>query len=143
MTSQQPEPCLGGTGTHDQQGRCYSPLACSAFGYCRERNVRHHGPVTEKLRKEWQAEAAQAKAEMAGGRMKLAIRIPTADGPRTLVTQELTLVDAELIRAALTLRQGYEVARLPEGRLVHLRGNLRKAPKRSVNVVPLNRGQSK
>lgn len=32
-----PEPCLS--------GRCYSPVACNGFGYCRERNFARHVPL--------------------------------------------------------------------------------------------------
>lgn len=43
-----PEPCL--------KGRCYSPTACSGFGYCRERNfTEYRHMITAKA-----AEAAKA-----------------------------------------------------------------------------------
>ncbi len=35
IKSPYPEPCL--------KGRCWSPMACNAFGYCRERNFAADG----------------------------------------------------------------------------------------------------
>lgn len=37
----QPEPCIG--------KRCYSPMACGGFGYCRNRNL--DGVLPEPIRK--------------------------------------------------------------------------------------------
>lgn len=41
---------------------CYSPLACSSFGYCRDRNIRYgmpHKGLAARWRREW-VEAAKA-----------------------------------------------------------------------------------
>lgn len=56
---QQPEPCLGGLGTHDRNGRCYSPVACSVFGFCRERAIKNKGEPTAVQREQWKAEAVR------------------------------------------------------------------------------------
>lgn len=56
---QQPEPCLGGLGTHDRDGRCYSRIACSVFGFCRERAIANKGEPTPAQREQWKTEAAQ------------------------------------------------------------------------------------
>ena len=37
-----PEPCIN--------GRCFSPMACNGWGYCRERNERHE-PTAEQMAK--------------------------------------------------------------------------------------------
>lgn len=58
---QQPEPCLGGIGTHDREGRCYSRIACSVFGYCRERAIKNRGS-TPAERDQWKVEAKQRAA---------------------------------------------------------------------------------
>ncbi len=55
--SNQPEPCIG--------GRCYSPLACGSFGYCRNRNRDFpNGSPNDETRKRWrdEADAARRKA---------------------------------------------------------------------------------
>jgi hypothetical protein len=48
-----PEPCL--------ERRCYSPLACEGFGYCRTRNSA--GSPTLEDRARWRRQAAERKAE--------------------------------------------------------------------------------
>ncbi len=50
--------------------RCYSPLACKGFGYCRERN--HDGAATteakiQSLRKQEEARAALVPPAYRGG----------------------------------------------------------------------------
>jgi hypothetical protein len=52
-----PEPCITSFAT----GRCYSPVACSGFGYCRDRNLKY-GLPTEAAAQEWRADAAKLKA---------------------------------------------------------------------------------
>ncbi len=47
-----PEPCL--------EERCWSPVACGAFGYCRERNMRGITPTTTIVER-WRRVAAQRK----------------------------------------------------------------------------------
>jgi hypothetical protein len=78
---QQPEPCLGRQGHRtdcDHDGRCYSPWACSAFGFCRVRAVQHKGLLRNgepppELRDQWKAEAKQrAEAEQNAYLEKLA-----------------------------------------------------------------------
>jgi len=49
----QPEPCIS--------GRCYSPIACGGFGYCRDRN--RDGLPTEKTAKEWRDRASKLKEQ--------------------------------------------------------------------------------
>lgn len=41
-----------------QKDRCYSPVACGAFGYCRERNFDFPGgaPINQETIKKWQEE---------------------------------------------------------------------------------------
>jgi hypothetical protein len=36
-------------------GRCYSPMACATWGYCRERNIQAGGMknVTPEMQDEW------------------------------------------------------------------------------------------
>jgi hypothetical protein len=54
-----PEPCI----TSFKTGRCYSPLACSGFGYCRDRNLKYgYGAPTDAQVVEWRKEAAALKA---------------------------------------------------------------------------------
>lgn len=46
----EPEPCIG--------GRCFSPIACNGFGYCRERNIRlGAAALTKELGEKWREEA--------------------------------------------------------------------------------------
>lgn len=47
-----PEPCI----TSFTTGRCYSPLACSVFKYCRDRNLKF-GMPDEATAAKWRAEA--------------------------------------------------------------------------------------
>lgn len=42
-----------------QKGRCFSPVACGGFGYCRERN--EHGLPSKEQEKEWQEEDNRAE----------------------------------------------------------------------------------
>lgn len=58
MLPRQPEPCLGGLGTHDAKGRCYSGITCGTLGYCRERATGHGTPNAETAAR-WQEEAKQ------------------------------------------------------------------------------------
>lgn len=52
----QPEPCLG--------GRCYSPLACGGFGYCRNRNRDFpDGAPSDETRIQWRTEALKRKTD--------------------------------------------------------------------------------
>lgn len=62
MQFEQPEPCLGGPGTHDREGRCYSRIACSVFGFCRERAVQRRGSPYEPLQEGWKAAAKERRA---------------------------------------------------------------------------------
>lgn len=40
-----------------QHNRCYSPIACDAFGYCRIRNYDLHGQLpTDEIKVKWQTE---------------------------------------------------------------------------------------
>jgi hypothetical protein len=57
MSTKQPEPCLSGHGE-----RCYAPVACEAFGYCRERNT--FGLPDKETAKKWQMAAAERKDTM-------------------------------------------------------------------------------
>ena len=52
-----PEPCI----TSFKTGRCYSPVACSAFGYCRDRNLKYGIPTAGQAAK-WREEAARLRA---------------------------------------------------------------------------------
>jgi hypothetical protein len=52
-----PEPCI----TSFKTGRCYSPIECSGFGYCRDRNLKY-GVPSEARAAEWRKEAAAQKA---------------------------------------------------------------------------------
>ena len=54
-----PEPCLSSHAT----GRCYSPMACGAFGYCRDRNIKL-GLPSDEIAKQWRADAAKTKREV-------------------------------------------------------------------------------
>lgn len=80
---QQPEPCLGRRGHRtdcDHKGRCYSPWACSTFGFCRVRAViarrmdqSVNGEIPVALQEQWKAEAKQrTEAEQAEYLEKLA-----------------------------------------------------------------------
>lgn len=53
-----PEPCFSSFAT----GRCYSPVACASFGYCRDRNLLHGVPANEEAAAAWRLEAEQRKA---------------------------------------------------------------------------------
>lgn len=41
-----------------QKERCYSPVACNSFGYCRERNFEFPDArlISEETKKRWQKE---------------------------------------------------------------------------------------
>ena len=54
-----PEPCL--------KSRCYSPVACDGWGYCRERNV-SSDPVDENgQRPSWMIKMRRSDAEIRSG----------------------------------------------------------------------------
>lgn len=55
-----PEPCLSG-------GRCWSPIACHGWGYCRERNKADLGAPTERQVAERRAIAGRAALAEDGG----------------------------------------------------------------------------
>jgi hypothetical protein len=57
----QPEPCM-----KMQQGDtfCRSPIACNAFGYCRNRNILF-GIPDESTAEQWKKEAVKAKKKQA------------------------------------------------------------------------------
>lgn len=54
MSTMQPEPCLG------PHGHCFSPLACEAWRYCRERNEGRCPPPETQVW--WRTEAAERQA---------------------------------------------------------------------------------
>lgn len=51
-----PEPCITSFST----GRCYSPIACEAFGYCRDRNLKF-GLPDEVTAEVWRALAISSQ----------------------------------------------------------------------------------
>lgn len=61
-----PEPCHWGLAT---KGRCYSPVACGAFGYCRDRNILF-GQPDEVTAAKWREEAASRITSDVGGAAK-------------------------------------------------------------------------
>lgn len=52
-----PEPCL------NAYGRCFSPIACTGWGYCRERNLTRGGTPDEATQNRWRSLAILRAAE--------------------------------------------------------------------------------
>lgn len=95
----QPEPCIS--------GRCLSPLACSSFGYCRDRNQYHEGEPSEAQKAHWRNVAAKLGNQRASTE-DIAKRLSdvVAGWPHILPPNAFVQVRADMITAALIEIEG-------------------------------------